>query len=69
MRSITLLITLGVLVVPLTAAAAPAAPNKAEAASAGNIVLVDRRCGPGARWVRSGYAKHAKWRPGHCRPL
>ena len=69
MRSIALLIAVGVLVVPLTAWAAPALPNRAEAVSASNIVLVDRRCGPDAHWVRPGYAKHGKWRPGHCRPL
>ena len=66
MRAMVLLIaTIGV-VLPLTARAAPALPNdRAAAVSSPNFVLVDRRCGPGARWVRSGYAR-GKWRPGHC---
>ena len=69
MRSIAMLVATIVILLPLGARAAPALPNRAEAASASNIVLVDHRCGPGARWVRQGYAKHAKWRPGHCKAL
>jgi hypothetical protein len=68
MRSMVLLIATVVVLLPLTARAAPAVPNRTEAASTGNIVLVDRRCGPGARWVRSGYAR-GKWRSAHCARL
>lgn len=25
-------------------------------------------CGKGQRWVPAGYAKHGKYRPGHCAP-
>jgi len=69
MRSIALMVATIVVLLPLTARDAPALPNKTEAASTSNIVLVDRRCGPGSHWVRSGYAKHGKWRPAHCRQL
>jgi hypothetical protein len=66
MRSIALLIAVVGVAVPMVARAAPALPNRTEAASAPNIVLVDRRCGQGGHWIRSGYAKHGKWRDAHC---
>jgi len=31
-------------------------------------IAVGDGCGPGSHWVPPGYAKHAKWRPGHCAP-
>jgi hypothetical protein len=66
MRSIALLIAVVGVAVPMVSGAAPALPNRAEAVSAPNIVLVDRRCGPGGHWIRSGYEKHGKWRAAHC---
>ncbi len=66
MRSIALLIAVVGVAVPMVAPAAPALPNRTEAVSAHNIVLVDRRCGPGGHWIRSGYATNGKWRPAHC---
>jgi hypothetical protein len=35
-------------------------PNQASAAPAA--------CPAGSHWVEPGYARHGKWRPGHCAP-
>jgi hypothetical protein len=66
MRSVALLIAVVGVAVPIVAWAAPTLPNRTEAVSARDIVLVDRRCGPGGHWIRSGYGKHGKWRSAHC---
>ena len=66
MRSIALLIAAVGVAVPVVAWAAPTLPNRTGVVSTHDIVLVDRRCGPGGHWIRSGYATHGKWRPAHC---
>ena len=66
MRSTMLLIAAFGVSFPLMAWAAPELPNRTNAASPRNIVLVDRRCGPGAHWIRGGYGRHGKWRAPHC---
>ncbi len=30
------------------------------------LMRADVRCGEGGHWVPAGYAKHGKWRNGHC---
>ena len=52
----------------LPAASAAPMPDRAGVAASSPIVQISHGCGPGYRWVRSGYAKHGKYRPGHCRP-
>jgi hypothetical protein len=52
-----------------TASAAPSLPSGAALASSPTSVLVaHHHCGKGQRWVAAGYAKHGKYRPGHCAP-
>ena len=31
-------------------------------------MAASHNCGKGQRWVPAGYAKHGKYRPGHCAP-
>jgi hypothetical protein len=33
-----------------------------------NVFVASHKCGQGQRWVPAGYAKHGKYRPGHCAP-
>ncbi len=67
MRSLALLMAvIGFAAIPLSAGAVPAGSDKVATLSARHIITVDARCGPGQHWVPEGYAKHAKWRPGHC---
>ena len=57
-----------VVVMPLTAQAAPAATARSEAKPPQHVITVDTRCGPGWHWVEAGYAKKGKWRDGRCVP-
>jgi len=51
-------------------AAAIAAPNlptkQDEFAQPPEVVIVHARCGQGWHWIPAGYARHGKWRAGHC---
>ncbi len=51
---------------PPLAMATPSPPS--EAAAASDIVPAASRCPQGQRWVPAGYAKHGKYRAGHCSP-
>ena len=52
-----------------TASASPSLPDGAALASSPTSVLVaHHHCGQGQRWIPAGYAKHGKYRPGHCAP-
>jgi hypothetical protein len=58
------------------AAASPTAGAAPLAAHAGNLLApalqatpaASHGCPKGHRWVPAGYAKHGKYRPGHCAP-
>jgi hypothetical protein len=50
------------------AEAAPSAPNKGTIAFVSGIVPAAQKCADGQRWVPAGYAKHGKYRAGHCAP-
>jgi hypothetical protein len=50
------------------ASAAPILPHRHTAALVAALVLVDARCGQGWHYVPAGYARHGKWRDGHCSP-
>lgn len=43
-------------------------PGAAAAGSPSQSVPVAHKCGQGQRWVPAGYAKHGKYRAGHCAP-
>jgi hypothetical protein len=34
----------------------------------GNLLTVSHKCAKGQYWVPAGYAKHGKYRAGHCAP-
>jgi hypothetical protein len=34
----------------------------------GSVLPVSHKCGKGQYWVPAGYAKHGKYRAGHCAP-
>jgi len=51
----------------LPAGAAPAGREPALAAGSA-IVNIAGGCGRGYHWVPPGYARHGKWRGGHCAP-
>lgn len=61
-----LTIILGVVAAASVAGAAPSLPSRSAVAPAAAAVPIDTRCGRGWHWVPAGYAKHAKWREGHC---
>jgi hypothetical protein len=48
------------------------APSLSNSVSAGpllrNVPAASHKCGKGQYWVASGYAKHGKYRAGHCAP-
>src|SRR5215469_5248979 len=50
----------------LPALATPIAPRGAIITPVSKIVTVAHHCGKGRYWVPAGYAKHGKWRAGHC---
>ena len=52
----------------LPAAAAPSGPRSAIISPVPKVVLIAHHCGQGRHWVPAGYAKHGKWRAGHCTP-
>ncbi|HEY3908258.1 MAG TPA: hypothetical protein VGM07_00025 [Stellaceae bacterium] len=58
----------GAIALGTAAVAAPPAPNRAALAPTPSIVRADARCGHGWHWVPPGYARHGKWRDGHCAP-
>lgn len=33
-----------------------------------SMPVASHKCGQGQRWVPAGYAKHGKYRAGHCAP-
>jgi len=33
-----------------------------------SVPVASHKCGEGQRWVPAGYAKHGKYRAGHCGP-
>ena len=51
---------------------APGAPLLPSGVTAGplsrSVPAATHRCGKGQYWVASGYAKHGKYRAGHCAP-
>lgn len=51
-----------------SAGATPAGPSSALVAPAARSLPVAHHCGQGQRWVPAGYAKHGKYRAGHCAP-
>jgi hypothetical protein len=52
-----------------TAGGAPSLPDAAIAGSVPRAVpAASHKCGKGQYWVPSGYAKHGKYRAGHCAP-
>jgi hypothetical protein len=51
-----------------TAGAAPLPPSGPEGPVARTVPAASHQCGKGQRWVPSGYAKHGKYRVGHCAP-
>jgi hypothetical protein len=54
-------------IAPLLSTTAISAPTEPRAkARVGQIIAVADACPAGQRWVAAGYAKHGKWRPGHC---
>jgi len=51
------------------AGGAPSLPSSATAGPASRAVpAASPKCGKGQYWVPSGYAKHGKYRAGHCAP-
>ena len=52
-----------------TTAASVSPPNGAAIGSPySSMPVASHKCGPGQYWVPSGYAKHGKYRAGHCAP-
>jgi hypothetical protein len=52
-----------------TTAAAVAPPSSAAIGSPSpSTPVASHKCGQGQYWVPSGYAKHGKYRAGHCAP-
>ena len=52
-----------------TTAAALSPPSPAAIGSPSpNVPIATHKCGKGQYWVASGYAKHGKYRAGHCAP-
>jgi hypothetical protein len=57
------------LAVGFPAADATSGPIGAPTATVTNSVPVaSHKCGKGQYWVPAGYAKHGKYRAGHCAP-
>jgi hypothetical protein len=51
-----------------TAGATPSGPSGALVAPVSKSQPVAHHCGKGQRWIPAGYAKHGKYRAGHCAP-
>jgi hypothetical protein len=52
-----------------TAAATPLPPSRTALQQLSTIVPAAHHCGKGQRWIPAGYAKHGKYRTGHCAPV
>lgn len=63
---------LGVLSLSVGLPTAGAAPLGARSATVApifkSVPAATHHCGKGQRWVPAGYAKHGKYRAGHCAP-
>ncbi len=70
MRSpvVALLALIGLVTAFPTAAAPLSGRISAIVAAAPAVVPIAQKCPQGQRWVPAGYAKHGKYRPGHCVP-
>jgi hypothetical protein len=52
-----------------TTVAAVSSPSSAAIGSpSSSVPVASHKCGKGQYWVPSGYAKHGKYREGHCAP-
>lgn len=61
------LIGIAVAIAPLLSTAAESAPMEHPAAARANqVIAVTYARSAGQRWIAAGYARHGKWRPGHC---
>jgi hypothetical protein len=60
------IIVLGMAAGLQTTGAAPSLPSNPNGAVSRNMPAASHQCGKGQRWVPSGYAKHGKYRVGHC---
>ena len=59
----------GIAVSLQAAAAVPSVPSSAAAKPIiKGVPVASHNCGKGQRWVPAGYAKHGKYRVGHCAP-
>lgn len=53
-----------------SAAAVPSLQSAATSAPVmKSVPAASHKCGKGQRWVPAGYAKHGKYRAGHCAPV
>ena len=43
-------------------------PTSNTAPAPKNVPVATHNCGKGQHWVPAGYAKHGKYRAGHCAP-
>lgn len=62
------IIALGLAAGLQTADAAPWPPTGNTALAPKSVPVASHNCGKGQRWVPAGYAKHGKYRAGHCAP-
>jgi hypothetical protein len=61
------LIGIAIAIAPLLSTMAVSAPmERPAAARASQVIAVTYSCTTGQRWIAAGYARHGKWRPGHC---
>jgi hypothetical protein len=69
---IAILAVVGVLGLPVGSQSTNGAPLAASggllASSSKAILAANPSCPKGQRWVPAGYAKHGKYRAGHCAP-
>lgn len=69
---VTVLAVAGALGLAVSCPVSDAAPLGAGLAvlipTAKSVPAAAPNCGKGQRWVPAGYAKHGKYRPGHCAP-
>jgi hypothetical protein len=56
------------LILPAAGATPSVAMGALSAPVARSIPVASHNCGKGQRWVPAGYAKHGKYRAGHCAP-
>jgi hypothetical protein len=62
--------TLGLALSIQTAGATPSPPTTNTVAPVSHRLLAaTHNCGKGQRWIPAGYAKHGKYRAGHCAPV